>query len=88
MLYQVLVRLEDERGTRDANVLINEKTLDEATEQALEFARNNIFFGAKREYVDWLQTSAVELPFVMRVDALIKIKRKKKRSQANRAGVK
>lgn len=84
MLYQVLVRLEDERGRRDAQVMINEKTIDNAQDAALEFARTHVFFGAKAEYVEWLQASAVALPFVINVGALVKLKPKKKRSTANR----
>ena len=79
MLYQLLVRREDERGRQDAQVLIEADTIDEAQETGLEFARGDVFFGIKAEYVEWLQCSNVELPFVMHVNAPVKLKSKKRK---------
>jgi hypothetical protein len=82
-IYKIDVRLEDERGRRDAVVLVKADLIEEAQEAGLEFARSHVFFGAKAEYVEWLQASNIEFPYVMRVDAL---EPTRKRKQTNTGG--
>jgi hypothetical protein len=86
MLFQVLVRKDDERGRQDAQVLIEAANIDEATDAGLEFARSAVFFGAKPSYVDWIQTAGVEPPFVMRVDAPLRRKNRERKRTDNTGG--
>jgi hypothetical protein len=68
-LFCVWLRRDDEGGTVDAKVLVQAENNDAASEAALEFARSTLFFGAKAEYVEWMQTSGVETPYVISVEA-------------------
>lgn len=70
-IHIVTVKREDENSSRKAAVLVDAKDTDEAAVAALEFARGHIFFGTKPEYVEWLESWAVEFPYVVRVDPQI-----------------
>lgn len=84
-IYVVTVRHEDETGSRRVAVLVDSSDGESAALLGLEFARNHIFFGAKAEYVEWLESWPVELPYVMRMDA--RRPKKKRKGSARAKGV-
>lgn len=73
-LYCVVVRKHDEHGRQDTKLLIEAQDIDMAALEGLEFAQSTVYFGAKPEHVEWIQTSGVETPYIMRTDAPIKKK--------------
>lgn len=83
MLFCVWVRKHDERGRQDTKLLIQADDLDQASDSGLEFARSTVYFGAKAEHVEWMQTSGVETPYIMQTDARVPHKQRK-RSQSDR----
>lgn len=72
MLFCVWVRKHDERGRQDTKMLIEADDIDQASERGLEFGRSTVYFGAKAEHVEWMQTSGVETPYIMQTDAPVK----------------
>jgi hypothetical protein len=71
-LFCVVVRLHDERGKQDTKLLIEAEDIDMAALEGLGFAQSTVYFGAKREHVEWVQTSPVETPYIMQTDAPVK----------------
>jgi hypothetical protein len=69
MLFCVWVRKHDERGRQDTKLLIEADDIDQASDLGLEFARSTVYFGAKSEHVEWIQTSGVETPYIMQTEA-------------------
>lgn len=77
MLFCVWVRKHDERGRQDTKLLIEADNIDQASDLGLEFGRSTVYFGANPEYVEWVQTSGIKLPYIMQTDAPVRAKKRK-----------
>lgn len=83
-LFCVVVRLHDERGKQDTKLLIEAEDVDMAALAGLDFAQSTVYFGAKREYVEWVQTSGVATPYIMQTENLVPNPKPKKSKPARK----